>query len=69
MYTVTPQNDAQTQSLQFMKHLDAYDFWTEVRRPGHATAVMVAPKEQANFKLFLQDYKIKYETLIDNVQT
>lgn len=69
MYTVTPQNDVQALLLKSLESVDAYDFWAEVRKPGHASTVMVSPSEQNNFKSFLENYRIPYETLIEDVET
>lgn len=69
MYTVTPQNDVQALILKSLEATDAYDFWSEVRRPGLATTVMVTPDEQEHFKSLLENYGIPYETLIEDVQT
>lgn len=68
VYTVTPQNEVQALLLKSLESSDAYDFWSEVRKPGHATTVMVSPTEQDSFKSFLENYGIPYETLIEDVE-
>lgn len=69
VYRVTPQNEVQGLLLKSLEVADKYDFWTEVRKPGLPSTVMVSPSEQGSFKSFLENYGIPYETLIENVQT
>lgn len=69
VYTVTPQNEVQALLLKSLEDVDAYDFWSDVRKPGYPSTVMVSPSEQENFKTFLTKYGVPYETLIEDVQT
>lgn len=69
MYKVTPKNDVQALLLKSFEINEDYDFWSELRRPGHDTSIMVAPNAQESFKGFLDDNGIPYETVIENVET
>lgn len=67
VYEVQHQNDLQGMLLKSLEHND-YDFWSEIRKPGYPTTIMVSPGEQSSFEAFLVKYGIPYRTTIEDVE-
>lgn len=68
MYDVTPQNEQQADILKTFKDSDDFDFWSELRKPGYATTIMISPEAQDRFIATLEANQLQYENVIEDVE-
>ncbi|XP_018567158.1 carboxypeptidase B [Anoplophora glabripennis] len=68
VYQVTPQSMDEALALKTFENNGYFDFWSSLRSVGAPVDIMVNPIAQDMFEDFLQNYNIKYDVLIENVQ-
>lgn len=69
MYDVTPQKEIQMDILRIFEDNQDFDFWSELRRPGYATTIMVSPNVHDEFLAILDANEIPHEMIIEDVET
>ncbi|XP_060520849.1 uncharacterized protein LOC132698674 [Cylas formicarius] len=70
-YEVIPASLEQVEFLSELEYDDQFDFWSDLRRPGFATVIMVEPKAQDEFEKRLSDFQetgLVYKIIVENVE-
>lgn len=68
VYEVTPSAEEQVALLQPLTLNDDFDFWSDLRKPGYKTTIMVSPEAQESFTKLLQESDIANEVVIEDVE-
>lgn len=68
VYGVIPSTEEQAALLQPLTLNHEFDFWSDLRRPGYKTSIMVSPEAQESFTKLLQENNIPYELEIQDVE-
>lgn len=69
VYEFNLENEQQYDVVASRASNEFYDFWSAPNMFGLPTTVMVHPKEQLSFISTLDEAKIPYSVLIENVET
>lgn len=65
---MTPQSDQDVNLLKTLENNEEFDFWSELRRPGDATTIMVSPAVHDLFISLLDKNQIAYKNIITDVE-
>lgn len=68
VYRLEPLGKQQLEMLGNLRNGKNLDFWTPLRRDGHAVDIMINPEQQKWFVDLLEKNHIRYKTLIDDVE-
>lgn len=62
------QNEEQAQVLKAFENNAQVDFWSEIRKAGGATTIMVSPAAQGIFTRILNENNMHFEVTIEDVE-
>lgn len=68
MYEVTPHTTEDSASLQEIYNSEKFDFWSKSKAVHHPVSIMVSPDLKDTFVSLVDNYKLDYKVLIEDVE-